>query len=137
MSNLGRFLSAKEPLFDHALHQLELASHKRGVDLKLAAEITEKAARATKSLGISPDATGPQLYQALIAGVAAHDDHLARAIGGTDPTDLRQMIPLIVKAAENAPLPKTGWFLREDKARDMLRRMPPLAVMDRLGHHLI
>ena len=46
------------------------------------------------------------------------------------------MIPLIVKAGENAPLPKDGWFLKEDKARDMLRHMPPLAVMDRLGYHL-
>ncbi len=137
MSTLGRFLQAKEPLFDHALHQLELASHKRGVDVKLAAEIAEKAADRTRRLGLAASATGPELYVALIEQVAAHDDHLARAIGGTDPTDLREMIPLIVKAAENAPLPKDGWFLKESKAKEMLRHMPPLAIMDRLGHHLV
>jgi hypothetical protein len=137
MSTLGRFLQAKEPLFDHALHQLELRSHQRGVDIKLAAEIAEKAADRAKQLGLKPGATGPELYDALIKQVAAHDNHLARAIGGTDPTDLREMIPLIVKAAEAAPLPKDGWFLKEAKARDMLRRHPPMAVMDRLGYHLV
>lgn len=137
MSNLGRFLQAKEPLFDHALHQLELISHQKGVDAKLTAEIAEKAADHAKRLGLSADATGPELYDALVKKVAADDDHAARSIGGTDPTDLREMIPLIVKAAEAAPLPKTGWFLKEDKAREMLRHLPPMAVMDRLGYHLV
>ncbi len=137
MSTIGRFLQAKEPLFDHALHQLELQSHQKGVDIKLAAEIAETAAQRTRDLGITTDATGRELYDALIKRVGEHDDHLARAIGGTDPSDLRQMIPLIVKAAEAAPLPKDGWFLKEDKAKDMLRRTPPMAIMDRLGYHLV
>ncbi|GAC1371598.1 MAG: hypothetical protein NVSMB39_5530 [Candidatus Saccharimonadales bacterium] len=137
MSTIGRFLQAKEPLFDHALHQLELQSYQKGVDIKLAAEIAEKAAVRTKQLGLTNYATGPDLYAALIKQVAAHDDHLARAIGGTDPSNLAEMIPLIVKAAETAPLPKDGWFLKEDKARDMLRRTPPTAVMERLGYHLV
>jgi hypothetical protein len=137
MTDLGRFLQAKEPLFDHALHQLELVTHHKGVDVRLAAEITEKAAQRMARLGLGPDVTVPQLYEALIKQVATHDEHAARAIGGTDPGDLRQMIPLIVKAGEAAPLPKDGWFLKEDKAREMLRHMPPMAVMERLGYHLV
>src|SRR6266705_912734 len=112
MSNLGRFLQAKEPLFDHALHQLELRSHQKGIDAKLYAEMVERAAERTKRLGLAATATGPELYDALLKQVAAHDEHLARHIGGSNPTDLREMIPLIVKAAENAPLPKDGWFLK-------------------------
>jgi hypothetical protein len=34
-------------------------------------------------------------------------------------------------------LPKEGWFLKEDKAREMLRHMPPMSIMDRLGYHLV
>ncbi len=137
MSTIGKFLQAKEPLFDHTLHQLEELTKRRGADVRLAAEIAEKAARRTKQLGLAHNATGPELYEALIAKVHEHDDHLAKAIGGTDPSDLAQMIPLIVRAAEQAPLPKDGWFLREDKARAMLRRKPPEAIMERLGHHLV
>lgn len=137
MSTIGRFLQAKEPLLDHALRQLEYDTHQKGVDLKLAAEITERAADRTKRMGLGPDATGPELYDALMKQVALHDEHLARAIGGTEPDNLAQMIPLIVKAAEGAPLPKDGWFLKIDKAREMLRRNPPMAIMDRLGYHLV
>src|ERR1700754_1682012 len=119
MSTIGRFLQAKEPLFDHALHQLELRSHQKGIDAKLAAEIAEQAADRTRRLGLKADASGPELYEALIKQVSLHDDHLARSIGGTEPDNLAQMIPLIVKAAESADLPKDGWFLKEEVARDM------------------
>ncbi len=137
MSTIGQFLQAKEPLFDHALAQLEQVSGRHGADVKLAAEITEKVANRTKQLGLDTDASGEKLYAALLAKVKQDDDHLARAIGGHDPEDLAEMIPLIVKAAEAAPLPKDGWFLREEKARAMLRACPPEAVMERLGYHLV
>lgn len=137
MSTIGRFLQAKEPLLDHALFQLEERSGQKGVDVKLAAEIAEKAADRSKRMGLSADATGPELYDALIKQVAVHDEHIARAIGGTDPTDIAEMVPLIVAAAKKAPLPKDGWFLKESKAKEMLRHMPPLAIMERLGYHLV
>ena len=137
MSTIGRFLQAKEPLFDHALFQLEHDSGRKGVDVKLAAEIAQTAAKRTKQLGLTADASGEELYAALLGQVKQHDDHLAHAIGGTDPSDLAEMIPLIVKAAEAAPLPKDGWFLKTDKAAAMLRSHPPVAVMERLGYHLV
>lgn len=137
MSQIGKFLQAKEPLLDHALMQLEADTGKKGVDVRLAADIAETVADRTKRLGLRPDCSGPELYHALIKRVAEHDEHLARAIGGTDPTDLHQMIPLIVKAAEQAPLPKDGWFLKEAKAQEMLKGHPPVAVMERLGYHLV
>ncbi len=137
MSTIGKFLEAKEPLLDHALVQLEEETGKKGVDVRLAADIAETAASHAKHLGLKPNYSGPELYHALIKQVALHDEHLARKIGGKDPSDLNEMIPLIVKAAESAPLPKDGWFLKEDKARAMLRAHPPVAVMERLGYHLV
>jgi hypothetical protein len=137
MSMIGKFLQAKEPLFDHALDQLEQTSGRKNVDVKLAAEITEKVAQRLKKLHLEHDASGEDIYNALIERVKTDDDRLARAIGGTDPSDLRQMIPLIVRAAENAPLPKDGWFLEEGVARAMLRRKPPEAIMELLGYHLV
>ena len=135
MSSIGRFLQAKEPLFEQALYQLEHQSGRRGADVKLAAEMVEKAAAAARALGLDPaEMTGLELYGALVARVKRHDDHLARAIGGTDPSLLSEMLPLIVKAAADAPTPKDGWFLREERARALLRATPPTAVMERLGH---
>lgn len=137
MSTIGRFLQAKEPLFDNALYQLEQLTGKKGIDVKLAAKIAQTAADRTKRLGLEPDCTGPELYEALIKLVREHDEHLARALGGKDPQSIAEMIPLIVKAAAAAPLPKDGWFLKEAVAVEMLRKHPPLAVMERLGYHLV
>ena len=137
MSLIGKMLQAKEPLLDHALAQLELTTGKKGVDVRLAADITETVANQLKQLDLPSDATAPEIYHALLKRVAADDAHLARQIGGTDPEDLREMIPLIVAAAQDAPLPKDGWFLKEAKAKAMLKSHPPVAVMDRLGYHLV
>jgi hypothetical protein len=135
MSLIAKILSAREPLFDHALHQLEQISGRPGMDVKLAAEIAEKSARATRQMGADPAAaTGAQLYDALIGRAHEHDTYLARSIGGRDTTLISEMLPLIIKAAAAAPLPKDGWFLREDRARDFLRATPPTAIMARLGY---
>jgi hypothetical protein len=137
MSTISRFLAAKQPLFDHSLHQLELLSGKKGLDVKLAAELAEKAADRIKRLGLPADADGPTIYAGLIERVKADDEATAKLIGGKHSTNLSEMIPLIVKAGEAAPLPKDGWFLKEAKARDMLRGNPPEAVMEVLGYHLV
>ncbi|HSH31785.1 MAG TPA: hypothetical protein VK963_03935, partial [Candidatus Saccharimonadales bacterium] len=121
-------------LFDHALHQLERRTGKQGVDAALAGEIATKAADRTRQLGLTSGCSGPELYAALIARVQQHDEHLARSIGGNDPTSIPEMVPLIVNAVQAANLPKTGYFLKTEVAERMLRQMPPVAVMERLGY---
>lgn len=137
MSTIGRMLLAKEPLFEHALYQLEVLTGRTGVDAKLAAELAETVANRTQRLGLKSDCSGPELYQALIKYVAEQDAHLAKAIGGKDATSVPEMTPLIVKAAEAAPLPKTGWFLKPERAKQLLAKQPPQAIMERLGYHLV
>jgi hypothetical protein len=134
VSTLAKFLQAKEPLFDHALKQLEERTGKTGIDAALTAEIAQKAAERTKLLGLGPDCTGRELYAALDAQIKAHDDHLAQAIGGHQADNVREMIPLIVKAALAAPMPKSAYVLRHEVAADMLAAMPPETVMERLGY---
>ena len=106
MSTIGKFLEAKEPLLDHALAQLEDETGKKGVDVRLAADIAETAANRIKRLGLAPNCSGPELYHALIKQVAVHDEHLAHKIGGKDPSDLKEMVPLIVKTAEEPRSPR-------------------------------
>lgn len=134
MSVLGEFLKAKEPLFDHSLRQLELRSGQTGVDVALTAEIATKSAHATEALGLSQDCTGEELYAALLQRVKEHDTHFARQLGGTDPENLREMLPLIVQAALKTNIPRDGFFLKEAVATDMLLKMPPTAIMERLGY---
>lgn len=134
MSLIGDFLQAEEPLFDHSLSQLEEITGKKGLDAKLTAEIAQAAADRIKRLELVENVAGPTLYEALLKQVEQHDHHLARTLGGSDPTSIPEMIPLIVEKVKSLDLPKRGFFLNHDVARAMLKAAPPQQVMARLGY---
>ncbi len=134
MSTLADFLQAKEPLLDHTLADLEQRTGSRGVDVSLTAEILGKAIQAQQTLGLDLNCSGTDLYAALTHLIKQHDAHLAHAIGGTDPDDVAQMLPLVVKRVEQIKMPRDGYFIKEQVAEQMLTKTPPLAIMARLGY---
>ena len=134
MSTLATFLQAKEPLFDHALVQLEQRSGHKGVDVALVAEIAEKVASHVKQLGLDHDYTGRELYGALVARIKTDNEHLAVQIGGSDEADVQTLIPLIEKAALAAKVEKNGYFIKLEVASDILKQHPPQGIMTRLGY---
>ena len=134
MSTISDFLKAEQPLFHHSLEQLEEITDKKGIDAKLTAEFAAKAADRIRKLGLPADVSGPDLYKALLEHVAAQDEHLAKTLGGSDPTSIPEMIPLIVDRVERLDVPRRGFFLREDVAKGMLLLHPPKQVMARLGY---
>lgn len=135
---LSDLLNAKEPLFDKSLKQLELASHRQGVDAALIADIHQKAKAAMRQLGLDEkDTTGPELYEALNAKIHDHNKHLTRKIGGHEAMPVEQLLPLMKAAAEKVRTPRDCWVLKKSVAKDMLRQMPPPNIMKRLGHRSV
>lgn len=68
---LQRLLDAREPLFSTGLNQLEIASGRSGVDVRMIADITHAGHRIMRSLGLDPsDSSAQELYLALNASVA-------------------------------------------------------------------
>jgi hypothetical protein len=134
MSKLATFLQGREPLLDHALHQLEARTGKKGADVKLTAEIAEKAAAITKQLGLPTDCSGEELYQALLTKIKQQDAHLAVTLGGSDAEDVEQMIPLAIRRLEQIQMPRRCFALKYDKAAQMLSKRPPEQLMKRLGY---
>lgn len=134
MTLISEFLQAKEPLLHRSLEQLEDITGKKGIDAKLTAEIATKSADRIKRLGLDAGVAGSQLYEALLKQVEAHDNHLAKTLGGNDPTSIPEMIPLIVAKIQSLDLPKRGFFLKESVAKQMLLEHPPANIMARLGY---
>ena len=67
---LKQLLGNDHPLFTQNLMQLERAAGNVGVDVRLIADITEKAHAVLRELGLDPaDSNGKEVYQALLAGV--------------------------------------------------------------------
>ena len=135
-TTLQGLLHAEQPLFGQSIAQLEQASGHKGVDVQLQSEIIERAHAKARELGLDhQDCTGPELYAALNTKLAEHDEHLAKAIGGTEPDNVAQMLPLIAKAVAGIKdLPRDCWVLKHSVARDFLRKMPPPGIMKRLGY---
>lgn len=67
---LKQLLGNDHPLFTRNLMQLEHATGSAGVDIRLIADITEKAHSVLRDLGLDPsDSHGKEVYQALIQSV--------------------------------------------------------------------
>ncbi|HSX28637.1 MAG TPA: hypothetical protein VLF60_04275 [Candidatus Saccharimonadales bacterium] len=134
-TTLRDLLDAEEPLFSQSLRQLEEASGHKGTDVKLTAEIIEKAHQIMATLGLDPaDTNGPELFSALNNKLGEQDAHLAKTIGGTDASDVAQMLPLIAAAVAKADIPRDCWVLKKAVAKEFLRHMPPKGIMKILGY---
>ncbi len=132
---LARLLQAKQPTFDKAIAQLEAQTHNQSIDARLVSELLEKSHQKMREMNLDVgDTTGQELYRSLINTVAKHDEHLAKEIGGSDPTNLAEMTPLIVKRIEKLSIPKDGWFLKDEVAETMLLHTPPKQIMQKLGY---
>lgn len=132
---LSELLGAFEPMFGHALKQLEKGTGNQSVDVHLTAEIIAKANKKTRELGLDPkDTTGQELYQALLGLVKKHDEFLAARVGGKDPMDVQDLLPRIKKFVENIDMPKKVWVLKPSVAKRLIKSMPPKNVMKHLGY---
>lgn len=135
---MSDLLGATEPAFTLALHQLENASGAPGVDVRLSSEISGKVNKKIRELGLdSIDVNGKELYQSLQLLIKQHDEFIARAIGGTDPADLQDLLPRIVSAVEKLPIAKSCWVIKHSTAKRLLKNMPPKKVMKQLGYKSI
>ncbi len=135
---ISELLGATEPMFSIAIKQLEQASGKPGIDVRLTGEIIGQVIQKTKDLGLDPkDTTGKELYSALLAQYQKHDAHLAKAIGGKDAEDVKTLMPLIKKSAEKVKFARKVWVLKKSVAKEFLKRTPPPTIMKILGYKSI
>lgn len=132
---LSRLLAAEEPLFSMGIKQLEEASGRPGMDVRLSAEIIQKSRQVVAGLGLDPeDTTGEELYVALTNKIRGHDEHLARHLGAESADDVQTLIPLIKKTIDKTDIPKTAWVLKRSVAKRLLQAHPPVSVMQHLGY---
>ncbi|MBC7746600.1 TIGR00730 family Rossman fold protein [Pedobacter sp.] len=135
---LRDLLLAEEPIFSLSLRQLEKASGDQGTDVKLIGEISEKMRLATKALGLDPkDTTGVELYKALLSRIAVDNARVTKLIGGKNPDNVGEMVPLMVRAVNKMDIDTTCWVLKHSVAKRLLKTMPPKKLMAHLGYRSI
>lgn len=135
---LRDLLDAEEPIFSTAVRQLEKASGNHGADVRLIAELTEKTHAAMRTLGLDPaNTTGEEYYHALLARVQADNERVTKMLGATDSSDVRDLVPRLIDAANGVDFNRRVFVLKHDKAKDFLRQMPPKKLMERLGYDTV
>lgn len=136
MSRILRdLLDAEEPQFSLSLRQLEANSGRAGVDVRLISELARKMNAGVKHIGLDPtDSTDKEIYRAMLAQIARDNQRVCEIIGGKNPDDVREMVPLMVTAVEKTKIPKTCWALKRSVARKLLKKMPPKQLMKHLGY---
>jgi hypothetical protein len=135
---LRDLLDATEPIFSLSLQQLEKASGHPGTDARLIGEIAEKMNKAILGLGLDPkDSTGKEIYQAQMGRIEADAQRVTRLIGGSDPSDVRELAPLMVAVADKMDVNKDCWVLKRSVAKKFLTQMPPKKLMKHLGYRSI
>ncbi len=135
---LRDLLDAEEPIFSLGIQQLERASGDVGEDARLIGEMSEKMAGVMRALRLDPrETTGIELYRALVNRVAADNERVTKLIGGSDPDDVGQMVPLMVDAVNNMNINRSAWVLKHSVAKELLKKMPPKKLMAHLGYRSI
>lgn len=138
MSKLARLLKAKDPLFTLTLQQLEEMTRRPGVDVELIGDIIRKAHDRARALGLEPpDYTGEELYHALLHRIQKDDEKLVRSLGGSDPADVQDLLPRIVKCVRDIKLDRTVWALKDKVSRQLLIDHPPKNIMKKLGYRSV
>lgn len=135
---LRDLLDAEEPLFSLSLKQLERASGEASEDARLIGEMTEKMTGVMRALKLDPsDTSGLELYKALLARVAVDNQRVTKLIGGKDPDDVNEMVPLMVNAVNAMKINRSAWVLKHSVAKQLLKKMPPKKLMAHLGYRSI
>lgn len=135
---LSDLLKAEEPLFSHALTQLERASGNSGADTRLIGDITKKAHQTMRALGLdSADTTGQEFYQALLSRIAKDNERVTKLVGASSSSNVAELVPLLIKAAQNVQFNRKVFVLKHEKAKEFLRTMPPKKLMEKLGYTTI
>jgi hypothetical protein len=132
---LRDLLDAEEPIFSVSLQQLEHAAGRPGADARLIGDIMAKAHRSMRELGLNPAiTTGEEFYHALLSRVHDDNERITKLIGGTDSSNVRELVPLMIEAANNVQFNRTVFVIKREKAKELLRQMPPRQLMEKLGY---
>ncbi|MGH7218462.1 MAG: TIGR00730 family Rossman fold protein [Candidatus Microsaccharimonas sp.] len=134
---LSDLLDAEEPIFTQALHQLEEVSGRSGADVKLIGDITAMAHENLRTLGLNPAAaTGEEVYHALLGRVELDIKRLVKIIGADEARadEVQYLVPFMIEAANKVKFNRKVFVIKREKAKDLLRQMPPKQLMKKLGY---
>jgi len=115
---------------------LEKATGKFGVFKKIVEENDRLVAEKLEFLGVPRRALASDIFDALISKVESDDIQLLKYLGITSVRS-SQAPQIVVDFVKKIHQPSRGWFLKKDKARELLIAEPPKKILAALGYKYV
>jgi hypothetical protein len=116
--------------------RLALATGKRGVFDRIIFDNDVRIKDRLQRLELSSDSSAKAVYDALIAKVENHDTWLCQSTGSNKCSVIEDFIKAVDTAKKVIKMPK-GFFIKKEKAIELLKKEPPKKVMAYLGYDSI
>ena len=133
---IARILRTDKRLIADLEPQLERITGKVGIIQRLSEENDKIVKEKLAELGLTPKARAQEVYDALVSKVEADDIKLAEAIGVTSSRGV-EMAQKIVDFVIKAHPCRRGYFLKKEKAKQLLVAEPPKNVLKALGYKYV
>jgi len=130
---IAKILRAKPESIRLLEEKLGVLTGKKGVMTQIVEENETEIQKRLDFLGLDQNVTAKEIYDGLISKIEADDAQLFKVLGSPSaliPQDWERVLEV---ARYIAGQPK-GFFLKKEKAIEMLKNEPPLKILDALNY---
>lgn len=136
LANLANLLSAKQPLFDLAISNLEALTDHQQKGVLLQKEIDKAFSNFVKRHLEVSESEGEAVYKALMKLIWEQNEIVAsKYLKLEEEADLDQTLQACIDFVEKMKLPKRVFRLKKQRAIQMLEDNPPLQVLKLLKYN--
>ena len=130
---IAKILRTDSAVLEKTIEAMERITGKRGIIEEILSENEASIKRALSRLGVT-ERRAESIAAALEEALRRNDEALYKVLGEPDLWDPARSKILIEKARQAVGGEARGFFLKKEKARDMLIKTPPPAIIRGLGY---
>lgn len=130
---ISKILRIKSEDLEKLCFSMDKICHKSGILDQIVAENDFKAKEILKYLGLTQKSTSEEVHKAIIAKLKGDDKNLFELLGKPTCKTKNHCGELLIKSKEIANVGE-GFFLKKEKARELLSNYPPKNIIGALGY---
>ena len=134
LEKLAKILRTESAVLLDLEKEMEGLTGKTGVLEKITEENEILAARTLEELGLSRKNCAEDIYGALVERIKHTDQHLFEFLDKPDLSKMANVCGKLCAVALQLNQPKPGFFIKKEKAVQMLEKFPPQNLLDFFGY---
>jgi len=136
MEELAKLLGTNQEKLSNLVDEMSEFTGKKDVPENLLAEISQERQAALNQLGLKEDSSRAEVLAALSGRVELLEEEAKNLLGEPKMHDHEFIRSLFLRAWEIAK-PKSGFFLKEEKAKELFLKNPPKNILAQLKYQSV